>query len=121
MIRFLKLLLLALIAVALLVVALANRQIVTLSLLTPELVELTGVESQVDLPLYFVGFGGVAIGLMIGFILEWLRETKHRREVTKRQKQVRALKQEVNRLRGEKNAGKDEVLALLEDSQKKAG
>jgi len=121
MIRLLKFTFLVVLAAVLLTVALANRQTVTLSLLTPELAELTGVALRVDLPLYLVAFGGIAAGLLIGFLWEWLREAKHRNEVAKRQRQVRDLKREVIKLRGEKNEGKDEVLALLEESPKKAG
>jgi uncharacterized integral membrane protein len=121
MIRLFKLVFLVVIAAVLLTVGLANRQMVTLSLLTPELAELTGIARQVDLPLYGVAFGGVAAGLLIGFLWEWMREAKHRHEAAKRQRQVRDLKREVIKLRGEKNEGKDEVLALLEESPKKAG
>jgi uncharacterized integral membrane protein len=121
MIRFLKYAFLFVLAVALLVVALANRQVVTLKLLTPELETFTGWSWAIDVPLYFVAFGGVAIGLLIGFVWEWIRESKHRHEVAKRQNQVRNLKREVTKLRGEKNEGKDEVLALLENQPRKAG
>ena len=121
MIKLLKILFLAALAACLIVLALANRQIVTISLLTPELAQFTGFSWQMDIPLYFVVFGGIAAGLLIGFIWEWLRETKHRREVAKRQREVKQLKQQVIQLKGEKNAGRDEVLALLDDQPKKAG
>ena len=121
MIRLIKYaFLLALVAI-LLVLGLANRQEVTLSLLTPELAAYAGWSWQIDVPLFFVAFGGIAAGLLIGFIWEWLREAKHRQEVAKRQRQVKTLKREVIKLKGEKNEGKDDVLALLEDQPKKAG
>ena len=122
MIRFLKYAFLLVLIAVLLVVALANRQVVTLKLLTPELETWSGWTWSIDVPLYFVAFGGVAIGLLIGFVWEWIREAKHRHEVTKRQNQVRHLKREVNKLKGEKNEGRDDVLALIEDQpRKKAG
>ena len=116
MIRILKYLILFLLAVALVVVAMANRQEVTLTLLPPELAELSGMAVAVQLPLFLVILGGVATGLLLGFIWEWLREAKHRQEVARRQEQVRALKREVVKLRGKNHPGNDDVLALLEQS-----
>ena len=94
MIRYIKYLFLIAIVAVLLTLGLANRQEVTLTLLTPELAELARFNWSVTLPLYMVVFGGLVAGL--------------RREVVK--------------LKGEKHEGKDEVLALLEEvPAKKAG
>ncbi len=121
MIRFIKYVFLFVLAAVLLAVGLANRQSVTLSLLTPELETFSGWSWSLDVPLYFVAFGGVAVGLLIGFLWEWIRESKHRQEVAKRQNQVRSLKREVTKLKGERNEGRDDVLALIDDQPKKAG
>jgi len=121
MIRLVKLLFLAALTAALIVLALANREIVTIALLTPELAAFTGFSWALDVPLYAVAFGGIVVGLLVGFVWEWLREARHRREVARRQREVKDLKRRVIALKGEKNAGKDEVLALLEDQPKKAG
>jgi len=122
MLRYIKYAFLIFLALCLLVLSLANRETVTLTALTPELERFSGFQYSLDLPLYMVVLGGVALGLLIGFIWEWLRESKHRAEVAKRQQQVRNLKREVLKLRGEKNEQKDDVLAILDNSpQKKAG
>lgn len=122
MIRFFKILFLLVLAVVLVTVAMANRNPVTLTLLTPELAEFARFNWQQEVPLFLVVFGGIAVGLLIGFFWEWLRESKHRQEVAKRQSQVRTLNRELKRLRGEKTAGQDDVLALLEDtSSRRAG
>jgi lipopolysaccharide assembly protein A len=122
MLRYIKYAFLIVLALCLLVLSLANRETVTLTALTPELEQFSGLQYSLDLPLYMVVLGGVALGLLIGFIWEWLRESKHRAEVAKRQQQVRTLKREVLRLRGEKNEQTDDVLAILDNSpQKKAG
>jgi len=60
---------------------------------------------------------GIAFGLLIGFVWEWLREWKHRSAVRKEHKQVVRLEREVTRLKAEKNEGKDDVLALLDDAR----
>ncbi|MEE4120580.1 MAG: LapA family protein [Paracoccaceae bacterium] len=121
MIRFFKYAFLFVLTAVLLAVALANRQLVTLKLLTPELETFSGWSWSLDVPLYFVAFGGVAIGLLIGFIWEWIRESKHRQEVAKRQNQVRSLKREVTKLKGEKGEQTDDVLALIDNKPRKAG
>lgn len=117
MLRYLKLAVLAIIAVGLVSVALANREMVTLQLLPAGLVDVFGVNWSLELPLFGVMFGGVGIGLLIGFIWEWLREYKHRREASVQSREARRLEREVTRLKGEKHKDKDEVLALLEEAK----
>lgn len=119
MIRFIKMALLVVIAVALVTIAMANRDPATLTLLTPELADLVRFNISVTQPMFVIVFASVVTGLLIGYLLEWLRESKHRQEVGKRQQQVRDLKREVTRLRGKVHEGEDEVLALLEDTAAK--
>ncbi len=114
--RYLRYAFLAVLAVVLVSIAMANRGVVTLRLLPGALEEFAGVNWQVDLPLFVVVFGGIVAGLIIGFVWEWLREYKHRREATLKTKEARRLEREVTRLKGEKAEGKDEVLALLEEA-----
>ena len=122
MIRFLKYLFLAALAVVLLTVALANRQEVTLTLLTPELADFARFNWTVETPLFLVVFGGIVAGLLIGFVWEWLREAKHRQTVAARERQVRDLKKEVIKLRGQKTDTEDDVIAILEKAPaRKAG
>ena len=114
--RYLRYLVWGVIAIALIVVALANRQSVTLTMLPDDLAGLLGLNFSLQLPLFMVIFAGIAVGVFLGFVWEWLREHKHRSAASKSGKQVARLEREVTRLRGEKNEGKDEVLALLEDA-----
>ncbi|MEO0358692.1 MAG: LapA family protein, partial [Pseudomonadota bacterium] len=86
--RFIKLVILAVVAIALIFVALANGQMVELNLVPGALVSLVGFNLSVSLPLFVVIFGGVAIGMLVGYIAEWLREHKHRRAVRQEHKQV---------------------------------
>jgi len=113
--RYLRYLVWGAIGIALVVVALANREMVTLKALPSELADLAGVSFAIDVPLYVVMFAGIAIGVFLGFVWEWLREHKHRTQAAKSTKQAARLEREVTRLKGEKHEGKDEVLALLEN------
>lgn len=118
--RYVRYLILALLMIALVVVAMANWQAVTLTVLPTELAEVAGWNyTSPQMPLFLVILGSIAAGVLVGYVLEWIRESKHRSEVAKRQRQVKTLNREVTRLKGETNKGKDEVLALLEDSPKK--
>ena len=68
----------ALFAVALVSVALANRNIVTLQVLPTEISGWFAVNPSVQLPLFIVILGGIIVGLLVGFVWEWIREHKHR-------------------------------------------
>ena len=77
-IRAIKYVFLISVAVALVVLAMANRDPVTLTLLPQELALWSGVDLTIELPLFVVILGGVATGVLWGFVWEWLREHRHR-------------------------------------------
>lgn len=115
--RLIKYAFLAILAICLLTIAFANRGLVTLTLLPEEMGGFAGYNFSIEVPLYFVVFGGIAAGLLIGFIWEWLRETKHRNEASRQRTEARRLKREVELMKNRKamEDGKDEIIALLED------
>lgn len=110
--RTIKLILLGIILAGIVLLALANREMVTLRLL-PE--EIDGVlpGAVIELPLFVVGILSVVTGLVLGYILEWLREHRHRRRAAEKEREAVRLKREVASLRG--GAPKDDVLALLDN------
>jgi uncharacterized integral membrane protein len=109
--RTIKLILLALILIAIVTLAVANRAPVTLHML-PEGLSLVAQRS-IELPLYAVGLLSVLTGMVLGYVLEWLREHKHRRRASEKAREAARLDREVGRLRRETGKGDDEVLALL--------
>lgn len=115
MLRYLRYLVLLAIALCLLTVALANRAPVTVKALPDDLTALLGYGWQMDLPLFAVLFGGVAIGLLIGFVWEWLREHRHRAEASSKAAEARRLQRELAAMRDAKGeVQQDDVLALIE-------
>jgi uncharacterized integral membrane protein len=112
--RYIRYACIALFAVALISVALANRSIVTLKVLPNELAGLFAVNPTINLPLFVVIFGGIIAGVMVGFVWEWFREHSVRSEASKVGRNVRRLEREVARLRGDAEGGQDDVLALLD-------
>lgn len=103
-----------LVAICLIVLGLSNREPTTLRAMPDRFADLFGISPTVELPLYVVIFLGVALGLLIGFLWEWLREHRIRVEARRAAREVEELKREVNRLKDEKHEGQDEVLALLD-------
>jgi lipopolysaccharide assembly protein A len=112
--RALRVLFWSVVALALIVVGVANRGPVTLRAMPEGLAGLVGLSPDIDLPLFVVIFLGVAAGLLIGFVWEWLREARLRSDARAKGREVEALQREVGRLKSQANVGKDEVLALLD-------
>ncbi len=113
MIRWLKWLVLGLLALMLVTVALANRGAVTLRLLPDDLAAFLGLDLAVEMPLFLVILGGVAAGLLIGFLWEWLREHRHRADASARGREIARLERELASMRDAKGPA-DEVLALID-------
>ena len=109
--RTVKLVLLGLILVALVVLALANRELVTLHLLPEGMARVMPI--SVQLPLFVVCLLSVVVGMVLGYLLEWLREHKHRRQATQKTREAAKLNVEVDRLRRQSGKAEDDVLALL--------
>ncbi len=114
MIRYLRYLFLAGVALVLLTVALANRAPVSVRLLPEDLAVLTGLTWAAQLPLFLVIFGGIVAGVLIGFVWEWFREMKHRSTASVKSREVARLERELAVLRDGTSLPKDDVLALLE-------
>lgn len=98
MIRFLKALILLPIAILVVLLAVANRAPVTLSLdpfsgETPEF--------ATQLPLFAVIFAAVMVGVVIGGTATWLAQGKHRRARRQFRREVGHLRHETERLRAQ--------------------
>jgi uncharacterized integral membrane protein len=113
-VRFIKYLFLAAVALVLVLLALANREPVTLTVLPDNLAEWVNWNFIVTLPLFLVILGGIVAGLLIGFVWEWFREHRQRAEAKAQRKERDRLAREVAQLRGQKRESQDDVLALVE-------
>ena len=113
--RYLRYAFLVSLALVMVVVAVANRTITQLSLLPTDLAKWFGVNWSIDLPVFVIFLGGTIFGVLVGFVWEWLREYKHRAEVTHKSRELRKLESELSELKGEKYQDKDDVLAMLEE------
>ena len=117
--RLVKYVVLGVIALVLIVLALANRDPVTLNLLPSDLAAWAGASiPPLELPLFLVIFIGVALGLLIGRIAEWLREYRYRKDAKVQRRARSKLEREVATLKGHTADTQDDVLALLEDGSR---
>lgn len=114
--RYIRYAFLAVLGIVLISVSMANRAMVSLSLLPADIADFLRFNFTIELPLFVVGLGGIAAGLVIGFFWEWMRELKHRREANQKGRELRRLEREVTRLKAKKAEGQDEVLALLDEA-----
>lgn len=118
--RYLRYAFLLVLAIILISVSVANRGMVELRLLPRGVAEVPGMSAfdvAVTLPLFVVILLGIGAGLVIGFLWEWMREHKHRREANVKTREVQKLEREVGRLKKKTNPGQDEILNILENAR----
>ena len=97
---------LSIIGILLIFVALANRDMVALRLVPDEYSALFPMLRAVELPLFLVIFAGIVLGLLIGFIWEWMRERRHRREASVSRREIAKLESEIGRLKKRAEQGR---------------
>ena len=114
--RYVRYLCIAIFAIALIAVALANRSMVSLKLLPTEVSGWFALNPEIQVPLFIVILGSIIAGLLVGFVWEWIREYGQRAEAARQAREMRRLEREVARLKGKKYQDQDEVLALLDQA-----
>ena len=114
--RYIRYASIAIFAVALILIALANRGMVMVKLLPDEVAALAALNPSYEVPLFIVIFGGIVAGLIVGFVWEWIREAKERMAAARQLREMQQMRAEIRRLKGEKHQGKDEVLAILDEA-----
>lgn len=117
--RYVKYAFLALVALVLLTLALANRAPVTLRLLPDDMAAFLGLEHGIELPLFLVILGGVVLGLIIGFVWEWVREYRHRAEARQARREADALEARLGKAGRSERGEADDVLAILEEDERR--
>ena len=101
----------AVLMLVLVMLAVANREIVTLAVLPEQLSTL--FPASIQLPMFVVILLSMLAGLLIGYVLEYFREHKQRREAAVKKREVESLAREVDTLKKQAGSEEDDVLALL--------
>lgn len=112
--RFFKILFLALVATALVLLFFANNEPVTLHLLPDVMANAFGLANEYTISLFFVVVAALLIGIVVGFFWEWLREHRHRAEAKTQRREATRLRQEVAAVKGRSSDSQDEILAILD-------
>ena len=116
--RLIRTLFLFCLATLLILLSLANSEKVAVYFLPGNVAALFKIEIAINIPLFLVFFSGIFIGLVIGFVWEWLREYKFRVEANNYQKRLFRAETELSELHAKENK-KDDVLTLLEKVEMK--
>ncbi len=111
--RVIKLIITVILMIGVVLLALANRAPVTVQLLPEQLQQFLPFQAEITLPLFFILIGAILVGLLLGYLIEYLRERKYRVATKVTQREKRALEHEVAELKKKTNTEEDEVLALL--------
>ncbi len=109
--RYIKYLILAAFMAALVLLALANKGVVSVAAL-PEGIPYAGM-LRLEVPMFAVIFGSMGAGLLLGYVLEYFREHKYRRQAAVKNREAAALAAEVSKLKKSNGSDEDDVLALL--------
>lgn len=112
MLRSIKIIILFILMVAIVVLALANRQMVEVKLLPEGLDQI--YPASLSLPLYAVSILSILVGLLIGYILEYLREHRYRKTAARSSRQVAKLEREVSSLKKQNLTEEEQILELLD-------
>lgn len=113
--RFLYKALLSAGGLVLIIVCLANKEIITFNIMPIESDFFFLKPFFVKVPLFFIIIFFTFVGVVLGVLGEWFREKKYRRIAKLDRKEVKILKNELVLARKENENEKDDVLALLKD------
>lgn len=109
--RYLRYTFYAALMLVLVMLALANREMVTLAVLPEQLAGFLPITFKI--PLYIVIMLSMLAGLMVGYVLEYFREHRLRRDGAAKRREVENLTREVKTLKEKSGVEEDDVLALL--------
>lgn len=113
--RYVKILFLALVALCAVVLAIANRGPVTLRLWPEGMIvpdPMAAWPAEATLPIYVVVLAAVFVGILVGVVMELLRETDHRRRERQFEKEAARLQRENKRLAKKAGEDDDDILGL---------
>ncbi len=114
MLRTLRLVLIGLVGLVIVIVSVANTGPVVVKAMPDGLAAFLGLGWQVEMPLFLVMLAGVAAGLFVGFVWEWLRERKHRVSAKSKAREVSKLERELSVMRDASTVPQDDILALID-------
>ena len=114
--RYLSYVIIGVLLVLLVTLSVANMQPVTLRLLPDDLMDIMSYQQSVTVPVFVVVWAAMAVGLGMGYVIEWFREMRIRSAAARQARELKKLEREVKRVKGQRDEGKDEILALVDEN-----
>ena len=99
--RFLQFIIFAPVAIILIALSVANRQEIKLSL---DPFSQTEPWLEIALPAYWLIFGSLAVGVLIGGLVSWLKQGKFRKEAREQRFQAAKARHEAKKIKQQANA-----------------
>ncbi len=117
--KYIRYVFLAVVLVLCVMLALANRNPVTLALWPETMTAFLGFGYSITLPLFVIVGGAAGFGLVCGLIWEWLRERGQRADAASLRREVAKLRTDVTPTSVPSAASKprDKVLAILDETE----
>jgi lipopolysaccharide assembly protein A len=112
MMRQIRYFFLGLLLLVVIVLCVANAEFVTLNMLPAPLAPILPV--SIDLPLFAVILASILMGLLIGQVLEYIREYKHRKTASQKKREAELLARQVDELKRKNGLTDDDIMALLD-------
>ncbi len=109
--RFFIYLVWILIALVLVTIALANTEVVRVTL-TPEWLPIIG-GFGLSLPLFVHIYAAIFAGLALGVFVEYVREGRYRRVARKAKRQLKKTEKQLEKNKADSGVPDDEVLAII--------
>lgn len=114
--RLVKILFLCLVAAGLVLLFFANNEPVTLHLLPDQIADALGVRNEYTISLFFVVVATLILGIVVGFVWEWLREYRYRSEMRTHKREASRLSNEVAQMKGKTSDSQDDILAIVDNA-----
>lgn len=103
-----------LLAIVLILLAAANRGMITVSLAPDALAPFVGGGWSLTMPAFVALFLAMAFGVIVGLVWEWMRESHLRAESSRRAQELADLHRHAGAPKAPRAAPHDEVLAILD-------
>lgn len=110
-----------LLAIVLILLAAANRALITFSLVPEALSPFVGGTWSLTMPAFVALFLAMAFGVLVGLVWEWMRESHLRAESSRRAQELADLHRQAGAPKAARAAPHDEVLDILDQPASRPG
>ena len=112
--KYIKFLVLLVIAVILILFAIANNQISEIRILPDNFIISSKVQSFYLLPLFMILYIALAVGILLGFFFEYFRARKQRVKLKQAKRDINLLQSKIKKLNLKHSDGDSEILNLID-------